>query len=153
MNRKKSVSAPVLEGRGNHQGTYLRARGHSDMNSIQPHSVRVQFIQLVNKVSSHSRRAPMVQHLSLLSALGNAASTGTPGSLTGTESQRSKILSLSTFALKFQIALGIFLFLPPSAKPPAPFPGRGGNTISAGGRCRLVVQLSKALVFIILAIT
>lgn len=57
----------ILEGRGNQGGTSLTVRGHSDMNSINPHEVRIQLIQLLNKVSSHSMRAPGVHLLSLAS--------------------------------------------------------------------------------------
>lgn len=64
------VRVLLLEERGNQRGTSPTERGHSDMNSINPHEVRIQLIQLVNKVSSHSVRAPGVYLLSLASLLG-----------------------------------------------------------------------------------
>ena len=64
------VSVPVSGGRGNRRGASPPARGCSDMNSIHPHEVRIQLIQLLNKVSSRSVRVPGVRLLSLAALLG-----------------------------------------------------------------------------------
>ena len=123
---------PILEGRDKQQGTSPAVRGHPDMNSIHPRGVRIQLIQLLNKVSSCSIRVPGGRHLSPASLISPEA----PGSLTGNYSQRSWILSLSTFPFSFKLLLGSWCFSNMSSALSAqlPSPCRRGKEMDSGWR-------------------
>lgn len=93
------IRSSYFGGKGNQQGTSPAARGHSDVNSINPHEVRIQLIQLPNKVEFVLQCESTWDVLSGFSAQ-NSSSSKAPGSLTGNQSQGRKILSLSVFPLK-----------------------------------------------------
>ena len=63
------LRVPALEGIRNHGREAPTARGHSDLNSINPHKVRIQLIQLLSEASFCNVRAPGVCCLSLASLL------------------------------------------------------------------------------------
>lgn len=103
------LRVPVLEGIRN-QREASTARGHSDMNSINPHEVRIQLIQPRSEVSSCSVRARRACCLSLASLL-RAPALRAQEILLAIRTKRTKLCLQALSPFKLQIALGIFRFL------------------------------------------